>query len=403
MNILYVSGMAGPLISVIKGEEGIKGLPAFYYPWKMLVERGHTVDFVVTSNFNEPYNIKVDWFSEKNIIKNIYAPHKEVGRFRIFRKINRFLQLLYYTNKAVRKKKYDFIYCKAFEGVAGQIIANIYHIPHCVRSFGDHMWTEIKRYGAKKAALKNPLEYLCYQLDCSFFLMSEDHKDQIITYNSWHNPRNHYPFYLWPSGIQFKELSDCVSTVKIPNEPYLFFPGRLDPIKRQDRVIKVLKELHNMGVHMHLYFCGSNDSQKWRDQLDEQIEDLHLKDYVHFLGPIPQDDLKILAFNAVANILMIDGSSRNNVFYEILSVGSIVVGLDDGGINDYIVDGESGFLVKDECNAATVVAKLMESPDLMENIHKNACKIAKKKVMSIEERFGKEVDLIERVSRGEKL
>lgn len=403
MNILYVTSMQEPLLSILKGETEKTGFAPFYYPWRMLVDRGHTVDFVMTSNFNGPYNINVNWLSEENIVKNLYAPLKEPGKLRIFRKIKRFFQLLYYTNRAVKEKKYDFIYCKAFEGVAGQIVANIHHIPHGVRSFGDHMWLEIKKQGAVKAALKNPLEYLCYQLDCNFFLMSEDHKDQIITYNSWHNPKHHYPFFLWPSGIQFKELKDCVSTVEIPKAPYLFFAARIDPVKRQDRVIKVLRELHNIGHHIHLYFCGSMYSPKWQNQLVELIDSLNLGGYVHFLGAIPQDDLKILAYNAVANILMIDGSSRNNVFYEILSVGSIVVGFDDGGINDYIVDGKSGFLVKDEQCAANTVAKLMASPELMQEIHKNAREIAKKKVLSIEERFGKEVNMIEKVGRGEKL
>lgn len=95
---------------------------------EMLVDRGHKVDFVMTSNLNENYNIKVGWFSEKNIVKNIYAPKTENrGILRGLRQIKRFLQLLYYTNKAVKQKHYDFIYCKAFEGVAGQIIANIYN------------------------------------------------------------------------------------------------------------------------------------------------------------------------------------------------------------------------------------------------------------------------------------
>ena len=82
----------------------------------MLVDRGHKVDFVMTSNFNKNYNIKVGWFSEKNIVKNIYAPKTENrGILRGLRQIKRFLQLLYYTNKAVKQKHYDFIYCKAFD------------------------------------------------------------------------------------------------------------------------------------------------------------------------------------------------------------------------------------------------------------------------------------------------
>lgn len=396
MNILYVTGITPPIEAVLKGEDGIQGLPPFYYPWKMLVDRGHKVDFVMTSNLNENYNIKVGWFSEKNIVKNIYAPKTENrGILRGLRQIKRFLQLLYYTNKAVKQKHYDFIYCKAFEGVAGQIIANIYNIPHGVRSFGDHMYLEIKKYGSKKAAWKHPLEYLCYQLNCSFFLMSEDHKDQIITYNSWHNPKHNYPFYLWPSGIKFKNLEELVSDIDIPEHPYLFFAARIDPLKRQDRVIKTLYYLHKKGIKIHLYFCGSDYSKVWREKLDRIAKGYKVDGYIHYLGSVSQDTLKVLAFNAIANVLMIDGSSRNNVFYEIMSVGAIVVGLDDGGINDYITNEESGFLVKDERDAAEKIEYLLNTPEKREQIHKAARKEAKEKIMSLETRFGKEVNLIE--------
>lgn len=400
MNILYVTGITPPIEAVLRGENGIQGLPPFYYPWKMLVDRGHTVDFVMTSNFDEEYNIQVDWFSEKNIIKNIYAPKSETsGISRAFRQIKRFFQLLYYANKAVKEKHYDFIYCKAFEGVAGQIVANIHHIPHGVRSFGDHMYLEIKKHGAKKAALKHPLEYLCYQLDCDFFLMSEDHKDQVITYNSWHNPKHQYPFYLWPSGIAFKNFEDLKCDIEVPNEPYLFFAARIDPPKRQDRVIAVLKNVHKMNRKIHLYFCGAAYSTAWQEKLNLLIKQYQLKEYVHFLGAVSQDSLKVLAYNAIANILMIDGSSRNNVFYEILSVGSIVIGQDDGGINDYITDGVSGFLVKDEEEAAKKVIEIMDNPQLIDSVHEAARKEAREKIMSIETRFGKEVELIEQTAK----
>ena len=38
MNILYVTGITPPIEAVLKGEDGIQGLPPFYYPWKMLVD-----------------------------------------------------------------------------------------------------------------------------------------------------------------------------------------------------------------------------------------------------------------------------------------------------------------------------------------------------------------------------
>ena len=167
--------------------------------------------------------------------------------------------------------------------------------------------------------------------------------------------------------------------MEIRLHPYLFFAARIDPLKRQDRVIKTLYYLHKKGIKMHLYFCGSDYSKVWREKLDRIAKGYKVDGYIHYLGSVSQDTLKVLAFNAIANVLMIDGSSRNNVFYEIMSVGAIVVGLDDGGINDYITNEESGFLVKDERDAAEKIEYLLNTPEKREQIHKAARKEAKEK------------------------
>ena len=59
---------------------------------------------------------------------------------------------------------------------------------------------------------------------------------------------------------------------------------------------------------------------------------------------------------------------------------TIVVGLDDGGINDYITNEESGFLVKDERDAAEKIEYLLNTPEKREQIHKAARKEAKEKI-----------------------
>ena len=162
------------------------------------------------------------------------------------------------------------------------------------------------------------------------------------------------------------------------------------------RIIRFLLFFYfKKGIKIHLYFCGSDYSKVWREKLDRIAKGYKVDGYIHYLGSVSQDTLKVLAFNAIANVLMIDGSSRNNVFYEIMSVGAIVVGLDDGGINDYITNEESGFLVKDERDAAEKIEYLLNTPEKREQIHKAARKEAKEKIMSLETRFGKEVNLIE--------
>ena len=80
MKILYISGMSIPLIDILTGKqiEQITHSPGFFQPWYRLAIRGHQVDFVVTSNFNEKININVDWFSRKNLKANICDENQNI-------------------------------------------------------------------------------------------------------------------------------------------------------------------------------------------------------------------------------------------------------------------------------------------------------------------------------------
>jgi len=69
MKILYVTGMGIPLRDILSGKrtEEVTHLPGFFQPWYRLAHRGHQVDFVVTSNFNELHKLNVDWFKRRRI------------------------------------------------------------------------------------------------------------------------------------------------------------------------------------------------------------------------------------------------------------------------------------------------------------------------------------------------
>ncbi|MCB2261532.1 MAG: glycosyltransferase family 4 protein [Candidatus Thiosymbion ectosymbiont of Robbea hypermnestra] len=175
----------------------------------------------------------------------------------------------------------------------------------------------------------------------------------------------------------------------------MFFAARFDHWKRQDRILKILHHLHGRKCPLHLYFAGGIQSQSYYQKIRELVRKYDLADYVHFLGPIKQDDLKAYAYKAVANPSMYDMSNLSNVFYEIFSVGSVVIGLNDGSLDDYLIHAVNGFLVNDESEAATVIEELLRNKDGAQRIRANAAGCARRKFLSIDERFDREVDLIE--------
>jgi len=394
--------LASPIKDILTGkkEDEITHAAQFFHVWHKLVQRGHQVDFVVASNFNEKTNIQVDWFSEKNIYANVYDPLIEnmLWYKRIIRRIKRFLKLLYYTNKAISENKYDFIYGKAYyEGLAGNIVANLRGVPCGMRSMGTMLNEDFKKYGPFGTALRRPIEFLTFKLKKEFFIMTDDGTKGDLVYEQWKPNPEKYDFYFLKTGIAIKAINELKPSITVPEHDYLFFASRFDNWKRHDRILKILHNLHLKGKYLHLYFAGSIASQNYYDGIKNFVKEYELDEYVHFLGTVKQDDLKVYAYNAVANPLMYDISNLGNVFFEMFSVGSVIIGLNDGSLNDYIIDKENGFIVDDEEEACTVIEELLNDGDMVERIRENAITYTKENVMSIDERFNMEVDLIEKI------
>ena len=400
MKILYVTGMADPIKDLLVGkkEDEITHAFQFFKPWHMLVQRGHQVDFVVASNFNEKIDIKVDWFSQDNIFANVYDPPSEAPWYlRIFRRLRRFIKLVYYTDKAIRANRYDFVYCKAFyEGFAGNLVANYHGIPCGMRAMGTTLNLDFDKYGIFLTSLKRPIEFITFKIKKDFFLMTDDGTGGDKVYEYWKPKRKKYDYLFWKTGIDFKTLDDLSVTVKKPEEPYLFFAARIEDWKRHDRVLRILRLLHDRGLLLHLYFAGSNQFKAHYNHLIKMVEDLGLQDFVHFMGPIKQDDLRFMAYHAVANPFMYDISNLSNVFCEIFSLGAVTIGINDGTLDDYIQHGQTGFIVQDEKEAANIVEAIMKGDFDVPTIRDQAVSCAREKMLGSQERFQKEVELIEK-------
>jgi glycosyltransferase involved in cell wall biosynthesis len=399
MKILYVTGMSDPIKDILTGrrEDEITHAAQFFHPWYKLVMRGHQVDFIVASNFNEDININVDWFKKNNIYANVYDPYVESPWYRrIFRRIRRFSKLMYYTNKAISEKKYDFVYCVSYyEGLAGNLIANFRGVKCGMRSMGTMLNEDFKKHGVFGTSWRRPMEYLMFKIKKEFFIMTDDGTKGDIVYSKWKPKNNKYEFYFWKTGIDLTGVENIESNIELPNHDYLFFAARFDNWKRHDRILKILHSLHQKNVSLHLYFAGGVQSETYHKEIKQLVRAYDLEQYVHFLGPIKQHELKLYAYHAVANPLMYDVSNLGNVFFESFAVGAIIVGIDDGSLDDYIEHQKTGFIVSDEDHACLVVERLLMDKQISKTVRGNAKVAAQEKVLSIDKRFDMEVELIE--------
>lgn len=408
MNILYFGAMSVSIENLLLGKTEIEGHPAFFYPMYKLIKRGHDVDFVFMSNFNGDYNVNVEWFDPNHIIANVFDPYNEsTGIKRNIRRIKRLYKMYKELIRAVKNKNYDFIYAHSSIAAIAQLVGRMHGIPVGIRWYGDSnfCYKTIQNRGKYLAAIKHPLNFLNFKLPYAFLVATDDHSYADKAYEAW-NRESNGPFFHWKTGVNMKTIDQCKNDIPIPNRQYIFFAARFARWKRYDRPIEVLHQLHQKGVNIDLYLAGQTtggaSSLKYIDELKALINKFGLEDYVHFMGGVSQDTIRAYSYHAVATVIMHDIAIIGNVFYETMSMGARLIVTDDGSVHQFIRDGENGFIVDGPIEGAEVVQKLMINSELSDKIRANAIKSSREMFLSADERFDREVLLIEKTIEGYK-
>jgi glycosyltransferase involved in cell wall biosynthesis len=107
------------------------------------------------------------------------------------------------------------------------------------------------------------------------------------------------------SGIdsRYQSITDSVclltmrSKYKIPQTPYLFTVGTVQPRKNYSRVIRALKILRERGYDLCLVIAGGKG---WLEgEMYQTIRDTGMTDYVHLIGFVDEVDLPALYSGAI--------------------------------------------------------------------------------------------------------
>jgi len=124
----------------------------------------------------------------------------------------------------------------------------------------------------------------------------------------------------------------------------LFTLGRLVKRKGQDKTIKAVRDLKEHIPDLHYYIAGEGKDEKYLKDLAQDL------DYVHFLGLINEEEKKMWMKNCDIFIM----PSRNIkgdvegfgiVYLEAGLAGKAVVAGRSGGVEDAVLDYETGILV----------------------------------------------------------
>lgn len=165
-----------------------------------------------------------------------------------------------------------------------------------------------------------------------------------------------------PCGVDtrlFRPLDPLESKkkLKLPDDRFLLFVGRIDPVKGIDTLLKAMGLLkqetgHNSRVHL-LIVGGDTDSPPYAEgsemgRLRHLTSHLGLKDTVTFLGSQRQDLLPYYYSAAEACILPSRYESFGMVALEAMACGTPVIASHVGGFASLIEQGSCGFVVPQE-------------------------------------------------------
>lgn len=120
------------------------------------------------------------------------------------------------------------------------------------------------------------------------------------------------------------------------------FAGRLELIKNVDRLIsiysKIPKEIRDEN---HFYIAGYGTQET---RLKELVKDLHLEEYVHFLGNLP--NAKLVEEDSKRRILIMASTQEGlpTAIAEALSVGVPIVSTNPGDIGIVLKNDYNGFI-----------------------------------------------------------
>jgi len=126
--------------------------------------------------------------------------------------------------------------------------------------------------------------------------------------------------------------------------------GRLVGKKGVDMSVRLIATLKKKGIKCHLKIIGYGPDE---ENLRTMVKDLNVEDSIMFVGPLPNK--AVLEHISASDFLLApsrtakngDKEGIPNVVKEAMAIGCIVIASDHSGVPELILDGETGYLFRE--------------------------------------------------------
>lgn len=190
------------------------------------------------------------------------------------------------------------------------------------------------------------------------------------------------------NGVDFSQLDrasrsqsrvDLLHELGLPQEAHLLLSvAHLTPRKAHEKAIETMASLVRHSPSTHLLVAGAMDRDpSYTEKILFSIKYYRLEDHIHLLGL--RTDIPRLLSSADGFLHVASWEAHPRAVIEAMAAGLPVVAFDVNGVNETIIDGQTGYLAPPGDIAALVQAlqKLMGSPSLGQELGANGQRYAR--------------------------
>lgn len=155
-------------------------------------------------------------------------------------------------------------------------------------------------------------------------------------------------------------------------EGRVLFVGRILPIKGIENLIKSISMIKKEKKEINLHIVGPHLDIEYFEKLKKLVHELNIEESVYFMGPLFGNRLFQEYSESQVFVLPSHDESNPFVLIEAMASGIPIVATGVGGIPYLIVEGENGYLVKDNDveNLSKKIIYLIDQKDVWNKISK---------------------------------
>lgn len=415
MKFIFVTRLFSGLIeSVETGQWNPFGVPAIYKLWERLHETDVSTDIIFlcktrkeSNNFKKITKVHFPGFHSNFYVIPFYG--LGIKSSRISTLVNDILQLVYFLSRLLRTK-YDLLYCDR-ANIKCALVGSLLGFKTIIRFLGIGNFNSV--FNSLKRKFRSPFMYLSLKKRHDLIICSEDGSPARYLFKKHLNRKT--PVTILLNGIEKRKIINrpTLSIRKHYNFeddiPIFLFVGRVSEDKSTSELIQSLVQLKLQGKGFYaVLICGGSNF----DYLKTIVEEHDLSENIIFEKYVYHKQIFDYYRQADVYISLNKYGNLSNTVLEAMNEGKCIIML---GKNDHDHTDESTekFVPDDvviRIDRKKIVDDLTDKlADLCENQEKIAMysermrKFALESLWSWDERIDHEIELLQKVARGERI